>query len=125
MQTRHLNPDFVRWEVHRAWVVEATLKQGARHVYARRVFYVDEDSWTALASDEYTADGKLSHSVFALLSQSYDAGVPFSVNHVAYNFETGAYFMAFFPGAHSGVRYVEPLPASQWSPDAMVGQGVR
>jgi hypothetical protein len=125
VQTRHLNPDFVRWELHRVWVVEATLKPGEHHVYARRVFYVDEDSWTALASDEYTPDGKLSHSVFALLSQSYDASVPFSVNHVAYNFDTGAYFMAFFPGAHSGVRYVEPLPASEWLPDAMVGQGVR
>ena len=40
-----LNPDCVRWELHRVWVVEATLKPGLRHVYAKRVFYVDEDSW--------------------------------------------------------------------------------
>jgi len=125
MQPRHLNPDYLRWELHRVWVVEATLKPGEHHVYHRRVFYLDEDSWTALASDEYAADGKLSHSVFACLTFSYGAGAPFSINHVAYNFGTGAYFLAFFPGAHSGVRYVDPLPASAWSPDSMVGSGVR
>lgn len=125
VQPRHLNPDFLRWELHRVWVVEATLRPGEHHVYRRRVFYLDEDSWTALASDEYREDGKLSHSVFACLSFSYGGGAPLSFNHVAYNFETGAYFLAFFPGAHSGVRYVDPLPASAWSPDSMVGAGVR
>jgi hypothetical protein len=63
--------------------------------------------------------------VFALLSQSYDAGVPFATNHVAHDFGKGAYYLAFLPGLHSGVKYVEPLPASQWSPDSMVGAGVR
>ena len=41
----HINPDLVRWELHRVWVVEATLKEGARHVYHKRIFYLDEDSW--------------------------------------------------------------------------------
>src|SRR3546814_8151734 len=39
----HVNPDFVRWELHRVWVVEATLKPGKRHVYAKRRFYLDEE----------------------------------------------------------------------------------
>ncbi|MCK4509142.1 MAG: DUF1329 domain-containing protein, partial [Desulfuromonadales bacterium] len=34
-----------RWELHRVWVVEGTVKEGARHIYAKRIFYVDEDSW--------------------------------------------------------------------------------
>ena len=54
-----VNPDLVRWELHRVWVVEATLKPGKRHIYAKRTFYLDEDSWTALASDEYDARGQL------------------------------------------------------------------
>ncbi len=41
----HMNQDLVRYEPHRVWVVEATLKPGARHIYAKRRFYVDEDSW--------------------------------------------------------------------------------
>ena len=125
LQPGHINPDLLRWELHRVWVVEATLKPGQRHVYSRRVFYVDEDSWTALASDEYDLNGQLLRGVFAFLSYSYDAGVPYSDNHAAYDFSTGSYFMAYFTGPHFGVRYVEPLPSSQWSPDALAGAGVR
>ena len=49
----HLNPDYLRYELHRVWVVEATLKPGARHIYKKRVFYVDEDSWSVLVVDQY------------------------------------------------------------------------
>ncbi len=66
-------PDFVRWELHRVWVVEATLKPDKRHIYSKRVFYIDEDTWAALASDEYDARGQLYRSGFAFQSQSYDA----------------------------------------------------
>jgi hypothetical protein len=49
----HLNPEHLRYELHRVWVVEATLKSGERHVYKKRVFYIDEDSWSALVVDQY------------------------------------------------------------------------
>ena len=49
----HVNPEFLRYELHRVWVVEATLKEGATHIYKRRTLYVDEDSWQILAADIY------------------------------------------------------------------------
>ncbi len=49
----HVNPDHLRYELHRVWVVEATLKGDARHIYKRRTFYIDEDSWQILLSDIY------------------------------------------------------------------------
>ena len=49
----HINQDYPRYELHRVWVVDATLKPGARHIYKRRTFYVDEDSWQILAVDQY------------------------------------------------------------------------
>jgi len=49
----HINQDLVRYELHRVWVVDATLKDGARHVYKRRTFYLDEDSWQLVAVDAY------------------------------------------------------------------------
>ena len=49
----HINPEHVRYELHRVWVVEARLKEGARHLYKRRTFYVDEDSWQILLADLY------------------------------------------------------------------------
>jgi hypothetical protein len=49
----HINQDLVRYELHRVWVVDATLKEGARHIYKRRVFHIDEDSWQILVVDAY------------------------------------------------------------------------
>lgn len=49
----HINQDHVRYELHRVWVVEATLKEGARHIYKRRTFYLDEDSWQLVVVDAY------------------------------------------------------------------------
>ena len=49
----HMNPDQTRYELHRVWVVDATLKKGERHIYKRRTFYIDEDSWQILVVDQY------------------------------------------------------------------------
>ena len=49
----HINQKYVRYELHRVWVVEATLKEGARHIYKKRVFYFDEDSWQIVVNDTY------------------------------------------------------------------------
>jgi len=49
----HVNPEHLRYELHRTWVVEATLKEGSRHIYKRRTFYIDEDSWQVLVVDQY------------------------------------------------------------------------
>ncbi len=49
----HVNPALLRYELHRVWIVEATLKEGARHLYKRRTFYIDEDSWQILTVDMY------------------------------------------------------------------------
>ena len=59
IQPGHINQELTRYELHRVWVVEATLRTGISHIYSRRVFYVDEDSWQILASEEYDEDGNL------------------------------------------------------------------
>lgn len=53
LRTGHINQDLARYELHRVWVLEAQVKQGTSHVYKRRVFYVDEDSWIVVATDMY------------------------------------------------------------------------
>ena len=52
-----IKAEFVRYEFHRVWVVEARLKQSSRHIYSKRVFYVDEDSWMVLMEDAYSTRG--------------------------------------------------------------------
>lgn len=48
-----------RYELHRVWVIEATVKEGVRHVAPKRRFYVDEDSWALMGAEDYDAQGKL------------------------------------------------------------------
>ncbi|MFZ3288793.1 MAG: DUF1329 domain-containing protein [Telluria sp.] len=55
----HLNPDKLRWELHRVWVVEATVAPGKRHAVPKRRYYLDEDSWVVTLLDGYDAEGKL------------------------------------------------------------------
>jgi hypothetical protein len=54
-----LNPDYQRYELHRVWVIEGTLKKGLRHVYGRRMIYADEDNWLAHWADNYDTRGQL------------------------------------------------------------------
>jgi hypothetical protein len=75
LKPSHINPDLVRFEAHRVWVVEATLKQGFRHQYAKRVFYVDEDTWQPVMADNYDAHGQLWRVGMIATTYFYDAEV--------------------------------------------------
>lgn len=66
----HINTDHVRWEKHRVWVVEAKLKDGISHVYKKRVFYIDEDSWQIHVTDMYDNRDEL-----------YRVGVAYGINY--------------------------------------------
>jgi hypothetical protein len=120
-----INPDLVRWEQHRVWVVEATLKPGKRHIYAKRTFYLDEDSWTALAADMYDAKGGLYRASFAHMSPSYDTQTPNAETQVFYDLTSGVYNISFLMGPYDGIHYTGVQPATAWSPDALAGAGVR
>jgi hypothetical protein len=69
----HANPKFSRNELHRVWVVEANLKDGARHVYAKRRFYIDEDSWHIVLIDSYDGRGELWKA--GILNTLYDYSI--------------------------------------------------
>ncbi|MBS0364545.1 MAG: DUF1329 domain-containing protein [Proteobacteria bacterium] len=59
LKKNHINQDLARYELHRVWVVDSTLKPGMSHLYSRRTLYVDEDSWQILAVDCYDVRGQL------------------------------------------------------------------
>jgi len=123
---KHINPDLVRWELHRVWVVEARLKPDKHDIYSKRVFYVDEDSWLALASDEYDGEGQLYRSAFAFLSQSYDVPAPWFDTQAYYDFSSRLYNVTGLVGGYSGIKYLnERKPESFWSPEALAGAGSR
>lgn len=122
---KSVNPAVLRWELHRVWVVEATLKPGQRHIYSRRTFYLDEDSWAAVASDQYDGRGQLWRAGFAYLTQSYDATVPTTLTAGHYDLVAGTYYMNLWPGA-SGIKYSDSYQSdSAWTAESLAGQGVR
>jgi hypothetical protein len=67
------NPDFMRYELHRVWVLEATLKSGYRHVYAKRRWYLDEDTWHAVWVDNYDGRGQLWRA--SMVNYFYSPGI--------------------------------------------------
>jgi Protein of unknown function (DUF1329) len=86
-----LNADLVRYELHRVWVVEGTLKPGQRHVYGKRTFFLDEDSWSVVSEDAYDNRGGLWRVSLLGMVQYYDAVVPWYRFGVVHDLTTGGY----------------------------------
>jgi hypothetical protein len=86
-----LNADLVRYELHRVWVVEGTLKPGQRHVYGKRTFYLDEDSWSVVSEDAYDNRGGLWRVALLGMVQYYDAVVPWYRFGAVHDLTTGGY----------------------------------
>ncbi|WP_028469675.1 DUF1329 domain-containing protein [Neptunomonas japonica] len=91
LQAGHLNSELTRYELHRVWKVEATLKEGARHVYAKRTFYIDEDTWQAAIVDHYDGRGELWRVGEEHEFQYRDANVPWTVAEMLYDLQSGRY----------------------------------
>jgi Protein of unknown function (DUF1329) len=121
----HVNPDYMRWELHRVWVVEGTLKPGQRDLYSKRVLYFDEDSWAAVAADQYDSKGQLYRSTLGNSTFSYDVNAINVDNYIFYDFATGTYSVIGLAGSSDGMRYTDPLPELQWSSESLAGSGIR
>jgi hypothetical protein len=93
VRPKSINPDYVRYELHRVWVVEGTLKPGQRHIYGKRTFYLDEDSWSVLAEDAYDTRGELWRVALHGLLQAYDAQVPFYRFGIYHDLNSGGYLV--------------------------------
>lgn len=89
----HINQQLARYELHRVWVVEATLRTGISHVYARRVFYIDEDSWQILASEEYDANGNLWRVSEAHNISFYSEPVFWTTMEMTYDLKSERYYI--------------------------------
>ncbi|MEQ9544869.1 MAG: DUF1329 domain-containing protein [Marinobacter sp.] len=89
----HINQELTRYELHRVWVVEATLRTGISHIYARRMFYLDEDSWQILASEEYDAEGNLWRVSEAHNISYYSEPVFWTTMEMTYDLKSERYYI--------------------------------
>lgn len=89
----HLNPELLRYEAHRVWVVEANLRIGFQHRYAKRRYYFDEDSWSIVYAEEYDEDGNLWQFTESHLINYYEVPLVFSTLENTYDFKDKRYFV--------------------------------
>lgn len=115
----HVNQDLPRYEYHRVWVVEATLRPGERHTYAKRVFYVDEDSWDIVMVDCYDAQGGLFNFQEGMLTPQFNVLTAFTVPEVIYHFDSGRYFLTALQAEGRPNNYAAEFPAGYFTDQAV------
>jgi hypothetical protein len=125
--SNHVNPDASRWELHRVWEVEATLKAGQRHIQPKRRYYIDEDTWIAVLADHWDARGQLWQMGFS--SPIVMPDIPASTspqNFGFYDLISGAAFLGGLMNDQAEQYKIMPTyPDSTFTPEAMAGEGVR
>ncbi|MDT3670184.1 MAG: DUF1329 domain-containing protein [Aromatoleum sp.] len=87
----HPKADCIRWEPHRVWHVQATLKEGARHIYAKRDFFIDEDSLAAGLAENYDQSNQLYRYQLGAAIPMYDVKIPGFTELVNIDLISGVY----------------------------------
>jgi hypothetical protein len=122
----HINQQHARYELHRVWVVDATLKPGQRHLYKRRTFYVDEDSWQILVVDCYDARDQLwrvqeGHSI-----NYYEIPTFWTTLETTYDLQSGRYLALGLDNEEPmTVNFNAKKSAADFTPAAIANRGTR
>lgn len=120
-----VNPDFMRYELHRVWIVEGTLKQGVRHIYSKRRLYADEDTWMAMWADNYDARGQLWRSATVAYFYSQESSAFHRGASIYHDLASGAYEAGYL--ANESTRWWrinQPgVTPAQFSPEAAARGG--
>lgn len=113
------NQDLVRYELHRVWVVEATLKPGKSHVYRKRVYFLDEDSWQIAHGDLYDGRGELWRVLEIFGVQYYNAPAYFIGGSAQYDLQARRYVSSGLTNEEKPIQFNVPLKPSDFTPDAL------
>ncbi|WP_077037298.1 DUF1329 domain-containing protein [Pelomonas sp. KK5] len=124
---RHLNPAWQRWELHRVWIVEGALRAGQRHQSPKVRLYLDEDSWHAVLSERYDAQGQLWKAGENILGISPSGPATFLYGFNSYDLLAGT---LFWVGTSDGrdqrtVLDRRKVPDSMFTPEAMASESIR
>lgn len=127
LQVGHLNPAFTRNELHRVWVVEGTLKSGARHIYSKRTLFLDEDSWQAAVVDQYDGRGELWRVSIAYLKNYYDLPTTWSALDSFHDLQARRYHVQNLDNEEpSTIDFSQPIPDDGYfKPAALRRRGTR
>ncbi|MCS3840647.1 hypothetical protein HNR03_005271 [Pseudomonas sp. JAI111] len=122
----HINQDLARYELRRVWHVVATLKEGQRHIYAKRDFYIDEDTWQAAVIDHYDGRNQLWRVAEAHSQNYYNVQVPWYTLETLYDLQSGRYLALGMKNEEkSAYDFGFTATTSDFTPAALRQDGVR
>ena len=117
----HINQDITRYELHRVWVVEANLKPGTTHIYKKRVFYLDEDTWQIALVDIYDSRDQLWRFQEAHTVNYYDFPGIAPIGETIYDVQINRYLAQAFNNEDDETVVMEFQP-SYFAPSAVQKQ---
>jgi len=89
--------DHIRYELHRVWKIEATVKAGMRHLFPKRVMYLDEDTWMAVVQDLYDAQGKIWRSMESYPYSAWELPACVYQGYTSFDLNVGRYMADNMP----------------------------
>lgn len=126
IRPRHINTDHVRYELHRIWTIEANLRPNTRHIYKRRVFHQDEDTWGIVATQLYDSRGELWRVQEQYPITFYEVPVCGSSMGGVYDFTNGRYLLVGMYNEEEPVDFfASDLKEDRYTPQRIRSLGVR
>ena len=126
LKKNHINQDHARYELHRVWVVDSTLKPGQNHLYSRRTLYVDEDSWQIVAVDCYDRRGALYRVQEGHAMEFYDVPSLWTTLETVMDLSNGRYLALGLQNEESqGYDFTVKRTAADYQPSQLARRGVR
>lgn len=114
-----LKPELTRFELHRVWVIEGTLKAGAEHIYSKRTMYVDEDSWYVALMDQYDTKGELWRIKMLYLMQAYDAPGLYTSGEIQHDLNARRSVFSAFQNEEPATEFNVPVKPGEFTPAAL------
>lgn len=122
----HVNPEATRYELHRVWEVVATLKPGARHIYSKRHYFIDEDTWAILEADHYDSRGELWRIGEAHGFYHPEGKAVVNAMEITYDLNNGRYIASGLTNEQrKPFDFAYQASVSDYSPGALRSKGLR
>lgn len=120
--------DLIRYELHRVWKIEGTLKAGQRHTFPKRTAYLDEDTWMMVAADLYDAQGKVWRAMESYPYVAWELPACVYQGYISHDLTVGRYMADNMPqeGMVDWLAGREGrIEASRFNPDELRRAGAR
>jgi len=122
----HIDQSLARYELHRVWHVEATLRASQRHIYAKRDLYIDEDTWQIAEVDHYDGRGQLWRVGEGYAFNDYERGAPTYAMMGIYDLIAGRYnVLAMTNESKHATVYGKQTAMVDFTPAALRQAGIR